>query len=253
MELTFPSSDVMQKLYKGIMWYFLAPIAFVFLVIIVAGGDAFSALPRYGAPVIMCAVACYIVYVLNTARADCQGTARAFISKVALGFVLLAVASLLGLVCMMTNNVKLVLATVILLLLVTLAGYVMIARGYNDIAQVPGMRGAGLATRGMWAVIISIVAAGLILLIMNNTRPSYSYYGYGYDSSYYRMMAIYGILLYVVVLVAIGGLFALVYGTRFMVDSAEELELEAEDDENTPEPTKADTPVTPTDDATRMI
>lgn len=251
MELTYPSSDVMRKLYKGIMWYFIAPIAYIFLVIIVAGD--FSELTRCGVPIIMCALACYNAYELNKAKAEYEGTARAFLSKVSQGFMLLAVAAVLGLVYMTTTNVKLMPAALILLVLATLAGYVRIARGYNVAAQVDEMRGAGMATRGMWAVVLAIMAGCLIVLIMDNTRPSYSYYGY--NESYIRMMMLYQVLFYVVMLVAIGGVFALVYGTRFMVDSAEALEFNAEDDDTTPAPAKADpvTPVAPNDDTTQMI
>lgn len=111
-----------------------------------------------------------------------------------------------------------------------LAAYLLMAMGYQRLCSATSMRGTQLVSRGFIALAFSVMDIWLLTNYVIHQSAKF-----GEDLQQVMLLCLLGFMLGM--LIYVGGLFAVIYGSRFVVDSAQLDEEYANEVANRPEPT----------------
>ena len=220
------SSATMRTIYTGYKWYFIPLFAIYPFVTLVAGLSGASGLKSIViAPIAMIIGMGIIASKCFGATKEENPEASSMLTKLGTGAAILCIPAILSMVQILTDDYSdwLIWGS----LLINLVGYTIIALAHNKIANDSGLRGSNLSAKGWWVLIACILLGVLFALILVSLdRPYYDYYGYSSTSyeSYMLKTLMLTSLIIACAMAALGAIFAILYGTRFMIDSAEEIE-----------------------------
>lgn len=242
----------MRAIYAGYKWYFIPIFAiYPFATLITGLSGAEGLLSIIIVPIAM-------IIGMGIIASKCFGAAKkespeasSMLTTMGSGAAILCIPAILSMIQILTSNSSDALAWGTLL--INIVGCSFMALAHNKIANDSGLRGSNLSAKGWW-VLISCILLGVLLaiILVNLDKPYYGYYGYNSDSyeSFMLKTLMLTSLIITCAIAALGAIFAIIYGTRFMIDSAEEIESYEEDQSVDAGPSQTEAAA---EDSTRML
>lgn len=227
----YPSSDFMHKIYNGLKLYVFAPIIIYLLVLLIATVGINSKEIILLFPILTLTAAIYLIYVVSRYNDDVVEYVKTFVNRLKIGVALWILSSALQIILVFTTlyigdfSQTFLWLTIIL----SLAGYGVVGSGYGYLSSEGGIRGSQLTTKGFYTVVISTIAIILLALIYISidSPQGMGWFGPSQEEiqAYQTKIAWLTVFIVLAILASLAGQFAIIFGSRFIVDSVEIFEI----------------------------
>lgn len=221
----FPSSSFMHRLYTGMKFYLFAPVIFIIIAMFFAAAGAFSKAIIYLMPLLIIVAASYLFATASNFNEETTDDVKSFVIKIKVGSLLWILAGALSLFMAVTESDSVGMLALIAILSV---GFGVAGSGYGTLASNVGVRGAQLTARGCYTYVGSVILIAILLFSYKAITPPLGAGWYGPSAeemqAYQTKMALISVFTVLAFLCTIGSLCAILFGSRFMVDSTELME-----------------------------
>lgn len=227
-----PSSYFMRRLYTGLKFFLFAPILFFLIAMFFTAAGGFSEALIYLLPLLILAAAIYLFSTANSFIEATTDDVTSFVNKIKTGSIFWIAAGVFSFIIVVSKSTNTALLAFTSLL--SLTGFGFLGNGYGILASQVGIRGAQLTARGCYTYIGSTLLITMLYYFLKTITPPTGSGWYGPSAeeiqAYQSKIAILSLLLVLAFLCTIGSLCAVLFGSRFMVDSVE-LAEQADDNE----------------------
>jgi len=236
----YPSSAFLRSVYNGLKLYVFTPIIFLLLVLIFDSAGSKSTEVLYLLPMLTIIATGYILYVTSKFNENVTEEIDVFVRRLKVGAAFWIISAVLQLLMMLAEirSEHTILIFVLSMFVLQLAGYGTVGSGYGGLSSESGMRGANLASKGCYAVVFATITMVLLFWIRNSMDMPKGMGWYGPSAaeiqSYQTKMAWIMVFLVLSLLTILGGLCAIIFGHRFLIDSAEIYETDETSSEDIP-------------------